>query len=247
MTASSSNDDLADLLGNLADNDESIDEDVLAEIDGAAALAQQSAAVEKEPEPSTDTDGNADEEVVDAEPEDGASGDEAVFVAEADDSEEPAEEDAATEVETENATDDYADALAAAVGGESVPEESEAAAQFADVMGTSDQHETTAPAAIAATPTHRRRVSKVSKGDALKATMAPILLTVGLLVLLPAIWGTMLLLGMDVFMSERSNAKTMATFMMVCWPIAVALIATAIVLFLQVSKAKKKAAARAEY
>ena len=75
----------------------------------------------------------------------------------------------------------------------------------------------------------------------MKATMVPILMTVGILVVLPAVWGTMILAGVDTFMSDRPSADTMAKFMLICWPIAITLIVTSIILFLQIAKAKKLA------
>ncbi|MAE64535.1 MAG: hypothetical protein CMJ18_09725, partial [Phycisphaeraceae bacterium] len=67
----------------------------------------------------------------------------------------------------------------------------------------------------------------VTTGFDLKAFAVPVLLTVGLLLLIPAVWGTLLLAGFEVWASGREGAVTMAKAMLVCWPIALVLLGSA--------------------
>lgn len=104
---------------------------------------------------------------------------------------------------------------------------------------------------VAAIPSPRssaaRRMppSRKKKGGNLKATAAPILLTVGILLLGPAIWGVAILGGSKTVMgADREDAPMMAKLMQVCWPIAVVLIVSAIVIFVQVAREAKQAKAR---
>lgn len=73
-----------------------------------------------------------------------------------------------------------------------------------------------------------------------KATAVPLIATVGLLLLLPAIWGTMLLAGVEVWLSERRGATTMARTMLVCWPIAIALFGSAIFYAVQLFQQRRR-------
>lgn len=59
----------------------------------------------------------------------------------------------------------------------------------------------------------------------LKAFAVPVLFTVGTLLLIPAIWAVLYLLGAPVWAHDRPDAGTMAAAMLVCWPIAGALLA----------------------
>lgn len=102
---------------------------------------------------------------------------------------------------------------------------------------------------IAATPAPRpaasRRMPPKKKAGSLKATAAPILLTVGILLLGPAIWGVAILGGSKTVMgADREDAPMMAKIMQVCWPIAAVLIVSAIVIFVQVAREAKQAKVR---
>jgi hypothetical protein len=79
-----------------------------------------------------------------------------------------------------------------------------------------------------------RRPAK--KGGGLKATMAPILLTVGTLLLFPAVWATLLLAGVEVPLTDRDNAHTMAKVMLSAWPLSVILITAGVVAIVQVTR-----------
>lgn len=74
----------------------------------------------------------------------------------------------------------------------------------------------------------------------LKATAAPLLVTVGVLLLVPAFWSVFLLVGMKVPGWDRGDARSMAMAMLICWPLALALIAAAVVLFLQLMRDRKR-------
>lgn len=73
----------------------------------------------------------------------------------------------------------------------------------------------------------------------LKATMAPVVGTVGVLLLVPAIWAVLVLGGAEVFAAERNDALSMAKAMLVCWPIAICLIAASGVMMYQVVRGRK--------
>ena len=80
-----------------------------------------------------------------------------------------------------------------------------------------------------------------AKPQGFRAVAAPVLATVGGLLLIPAVWATLLLGGVEVPGSRRSDAASMAMFMLMCWPVAICLIAASVHFFLQVMKAKKQA------
>ena len=70
------------------------------------------------------------------------------------------------------------------------------------------------------------------------------LLTLGVLLLLPAVWATGIMLDMDIWRSDREDASSMATMMLVAWPIALAMIAAAIWCFAQVKAARASKSSR---
>jgi hypothetical protein len=74
-----------------------------------------------------------------------------------------------------------------------------------------------------------------------RAIAAPVLMTVGVMLLIPAIWAIMVLTGARVPMSDRPDAPTMAKVMLICWPLALTLIIPAVLLFAQISASRKKA------
>ena len=86
----------------------------------------------------------------------------------------------------------------------------------------------------------RNRPIRKSSSHGLKATAAPLLATVGVLLLIPGIWSVLTLSGMDIAGSKRDDAKAMATAMLVCWPIAICLLVTAAIFFTQILKEKKQ-------
>ena len=55
-----------------------------------------------------------------------------------------------------------------------------------------------------------------------------LLLLVGGLLLIPAVWATLLLGGANVWGAARQDANRMATAMLVCWPLAIALVGAGI-------------------
>ncbi len=98
-----------------------------------------------------------------------------------------------------------------------------------------------------ATSTGRRAPTKYpprrkSKGHDLKATAAPLLATVGILLLVPAIWSALLLIGVGVPGAEREDSRPMAAVMLLSWPIAICLIAASTFFFIQVARQKKREA-----
>ena len=89
-----------------------------------------------------------------------------------------------------------------------------------------------------ANPATSRRATP-SKPGGFREVAAPVLLTVGLLLLIPAIWSTLLLGGVGVPGSMRSDAPKMAMVMMLCWPVAICLLAASVHFFIQMVKAKR--------
>lgn len=84
------------------------------------------------------------------------------------------------------------------------------------------------------------RLPRKSKTHDLKATVAPLLATVGILLLVPAVWSTLLLVGVTVPGAEREDSRPMAAVMLLSWPIALCLIAASIAFFLQVTRYKRR-------
>lgn len=116
-----------------------------------------------------------------------------------------------------------------------------------EVMGAAGLDAAAAAAAAAAasaytSPTPRRAPLRVpprrSNNSGIKATAAPVLLTVGILVLIPAVWSVLHLSG--IARSSKDDADGMAMFMLVCWPIALALIAAGVVFMMQAMRDKKR-------
>jgi len=63
-----------------------------------------------------------------------------------------------------------------------------------------------------------------------------LLATIGLLLLIPATWAVLLLVGVDVPRSHRADSRDMAVAMLACWPISLALLASAVLFFSQVRR-----------
>lgn len=81
---------------------------------------------------------------------------------------------------------------------------------------------------------------KTKKNSELKGVAAPILMTVGAMLLIPAFWAVLVLTGAPVPMADREDASTMAKVMLLCWPLALTLIIPAIFMFIQISAEKKR-------
>jgi hypothetical protein len=65
----------------------------------------------------------------------------------------------------------------------------------------------------------------VNPSHTVKAMGIPVLLTVGLLLLIPGFWSLLLLAG--AIKNNREDARTMAFVMLMCWPIAAVLFTAA--------------------
>lgn len=83
-------------------------------------------------------------------------------------------------------------------------------------------------------PMRRRQ----AQNTGLKEVGSPILITVGLLLCYPGFWALMILTG--TWTSERESAASMAKVMLVCWPIAIALIAGGVMFFMQARDEKRR-------
>jgi len=73
----------------------------------------------------------------------------------------------------------------------------------------------------------RRPKKKRNNMADVKAVAIPLLATVGVMLLFPAIWAVLILRGHETLASDKPDAETMAMVMLVCWPIALILIAAA--------------------
>ncbi len=92
--------------------------------------------------------------------------------------------------------------------------------------GTSDPGELTSGGSTSGGRTLASRRPKPPSGMAkfgVKASMV-----IGMLLLIPAIWAVLVLVGVDVFNANAAGAKQMALLMLVCWPIGGALIGGAV-------------------
>lgn len=103
-----------------------------------------------------------------------------------------------------------------------------------------DFEEDTAPAALP-TP-HRHHHPPAKAAASAQAIFAPVLITFGVITLLPAIWSVLILMGVKTFMHSGKNVDGMAKLMLVCWPVAIGLLAGGIYSVVQVNRenAKKK-------
>jgi hypothetical protein len=86
-------------------------------------------------------------------------------------------------------------------------------------------------------PRPRPRTATKPKGS-LKEVAVPLLFTIGVILLIPAIWGTLILTGK--LESTRASAKGMATAMLVCYPVSACLIAGGVLFLRQVMKEKAR-------
>jgi|GEM_PF-5645780 len=109
--------------------------------------------------------------------------------------------------------------------------------EAADPMASLNAASSSATAAPRRTSVRPKR----KKDNSLKATAVPILITVGCLLLVPAIWAVMILGGSETaWGAERENASSMAKIMLVCWPLALILIISALVMIVQMLRDKKR-------
>jgi hypothetical protein len=83
--------------------------------------------------------------------------------------------------------------------------------------GAYDVATTPAPVSYTASST---RTAKKREDHSLKAMMVPVFFTVGALLLVPAIWSVLLLLGFDVPLRKSESSTPMALVMLACWPIS---------------------------
>ena len=100
-------------------------------------------------------------------------------------------------------------------------------------------------AAAPAVERPRRRPAPVKAKSNPTAAMGffiPIIFLFGLLTLLPAILGVLILMGADVPLAGREDSKTMALVMLACWPVSLGLLAGGVWYLIQYNKAKRKLA-----
>ena len=83
---------------------------------------------------------------------------------------------------------------------------------------------------------------KKQKGNPLVRTITPVLYTIGLMLLVPAMWAVLILSGAEKIPGAQiDDAPMKAKFMLICWPVAILLLATAIYYTLQIMGEKDDA------
>lgn len=106
------------------------------------------------------------------------------------------------------------------------------AAQFADENAAIMDTGTTQLVATRGTHPYRRPAHR-SRNHGFKTAIAPVLLAVGALLLVPAVWALLFMMNVQVWGYDRSNASAMAKTMLVCWPLSICLIAAGVVFIKQ--------------
>ncbi len=114
---------------------------------------------------------------------------------------------------------------------------SRSAPRRAAAASTKTRTKTSARQPARVTPRTTRRNAK---SNDLKAVAAPLLATVGVLLLIPAMWALLLLMGVGVPGSARDDSRPMAAVMLISWPIAICLIAASVLFFNQILREKKQ-------
>ena len=94
-------------------------------------------------------------------------------------------------------------------------------------------------------PEGRRAPPRTATGhDQIKAVAVVLLLSVAGLLLIPAVWATLLLVGIRVWGSARPDAAKMAMGMLACWPIAVGLVSGAVLFYVQLRRSARSGSIR---
>lgn len=259
--ASNQRDDLSDLLNQLADKQQREAAELGALLEGgAAAPTPQRLDADLAPAVGPESDEDAttliDPEVDIAKAAGGTTGDEPDAAATVAEDDMPADALFAAEPQLK----DDAPSAAAATASDAEPSsagattvEDDLAAALAGTSADVDAESAEAPAFemadapafdMADAPVARRRerpVASAQSGTGLKAIGAPIFVLLGLVTLVPAVWGTLLLAGMNVPLKNTEGASSMAKVMLVTWPIGIFIIAVGIRMMLQVLAAAAKA------
>lgn len=94
-------------------------------------------------------------------------------------------------------------------------------------------------------PEGRRAPPRIAAGhDQIKAVAVVLLLGVAGLLLIPAVWAALLLMGIKVWGSARPDAAKMAMGMLACWPIAAGLVSGAVLFYLQLCRSARSGSSR---
>jgi hypothetical protein len=94
-----------------------------------------------------------------------------------------------------------------------------------------------APVASAAGRRPAQPAPRPAKPSAVKTAAVPLLVTVGVLLFLPGTWSIMQITGIHVPGWEREDARPMAYFMLLCWPVSFSLLAGAGFFLWQIKRA----------
>jgi hypothetical protein len=87
----------------------------------------------------------------------------------------------------------------------------------------------------------RTGAARARKPNPVKAVAIPVLITVGLLLLIPGIWSVLLLAGVEVWNSRAPGAQRMAVVMLIAsWPMSICLLGGAALFFHQLRSEQKK-------
>lgn len=91
-----------------------------------------------------------------------------------------------------------------------------------------------------------RQTKPANPANSAQAVFAPVLITFGILTLLPAVWAVLILMGVKTWMHDGQDVAGMAKLMLVCWPVSLGLLAGGVYMVVQVSKEKAKQKKRDE-
>lgn len=139
------------------------------------------------------------------------------------------------------ADDDMLAALAQEAGGE----EAEAAAPAA-VFEADASPRASSSRGSASSSRGSKHKPMPKRGASAQAVFAPVLITFGILTLLPAIWAVLILMGVKTWMHDGQDVAGMAKLMLVCWPVSLGLLGGGIYAVVQVNKENAKQKKRDE-
>ncbi len=134
------------------------------------------------------------------------------------------------------------DAQASAGAPAAQPDDAELDSSLVAAEIDDESGEPLAQAAPPSKPRPARSASPAGAPHGLKAFSVPLLITVGFLLLLLGVWAILVLVGMNVWLAHKSGAKAMAAFMLLSWPIGLALIGAAILFYKQIQQHEREKA-----
>lgn len=108
------------------------------------------------------------------------------------------------------------------------------------LVAEEDEPETTTAMSSAPAVARRRAPAPVATSHTLKEVGACLFTTFSVLMLIVAAWGTLILMGFEIWRSDQPGARTMAQVSQVFYPLALIGLGYSALLFIQISRDKKK-------